>query len=210
MADASENLPAASEAVEHNLHHAAHEEGMLNTTAMTEAHGGAEGEHVDPSTLGMNATVWVSLAMLFFIGLLLWKKVPALIGKALDGRIAAIRAQLDEASKLRAEAEALRAEYQAKLASAEGEAEAIRAHAEEEAGQIVADAKKNATDLVKRRQKMAEDKIAAAERAAVADIRAKAVQAATSAATALIAKGHDAKADKALIDSAIKGLGTPH
>ncbi|PZU59336.1 MAG: F0F1 ATP synthase subunit B [Sphingobium sp.] len=208
MADNNENLPPASEAVEHNLHHAAHAEALNGTVATTEAHGGPEAEHADPTAVGMNATAWVSLAMLVFILILLVKKVPAFVSKALDGKIAAIRAQLDEASKLRREAEALKAEYQAKLSGAASEIEAIRTHAEEEATQIVADAKVQATELVKRRQKMAEDKIAAAERTAIADIRTKAVQAATGAAAALIAQGHDAKADKALVDGAIKGLGT--
>lgn len=72
---------------------------------------------------------------------------------------------------------------------------------------MIAEAKTNATALVKRRQKMAEDKIAAAERSAIDSIRAKAVTAATAAAAALIAENHDAKADKGMVDSAIKGLG---
>nr|WP_246344347.1 F0F1 ATP synthase subunit B [Sphingobium fontiphilum] len=171
----------------------------------TVAHEGVE-PHTDPRAVGMDATAWVSLAMAVFIIILLVKKVPALIGGALDGKIAQIRAQLDEASKLRAEAEKLKAEYEAKMAAAAGEAEAMRQHAEHEAETLIADAQANAEALVARRQKMAEDKIGAAERAAIADIRAKAVNAATSAAASLIANGHDATADKALVDSAIKGL----
>lgn len=163
--------------------------------------------HTDPAALGMDATAWVSLAMAVFIAVLLWKKVPALIGRSLDGKIATIRAQLDEASKLRAEAEALKAEYEAKVAAAAGEAAALKSRAEEEAAQLMDDAQTNATALVARRQKMAEDKITAAERAAIADIRAKAVQAATAAAATLIAQNHDANADRTLVDSAIRGLG---
>lgn len=177
--------------------------------AVTEAVGGPEEHHVDPSIAGVfNATVIVSIAMAVFIAILIAKKVPALLGKALDDRIANIRSQLDEAAKLRSEAETLKAEYQAKLAGAEKEALALRARAEEEAELLIADAKTHAKDLVARRQKMAEDKIAAAERSAVAEIRAKAVSAATSAAAALISQNHDAKADKAMVDSTIKTLGT--
>lgn len=172
----------------------------------TTAHEGVAA-HTDPQALWMDATGWVSLAMAVFIAILLWKKVPALIGRSLDTKIATIRTQLEEASKLRAEAEALKAEYEAKLAAAAGEAAALKSRAEEEAAQLMDDAQANATALIARRQKMAEDKIAAAERAAIADVRAKAVQAATAAAATLIAQGHDAKADKALVDSAIKGLG---
>lgn len=178
------------------------------TVASTQAHGGAAEHAVDPTALGLNATAWVSLAMLVFIGILLWKKVPGAINKSLDGKIAGIRESLDEAKRLRDEAEVLKAEYEAKLAAAAKEAEVLRAHAQEEADQLLAAAKDNAEELVKRRQKMAEDKIAAAERAAIADIRAKAVNAATAAASSMIADVHDAKADKALVDEAIAGLGT--
>jgi F-type H+-transporting ATPase subunit b len=84
----------------------------------------------------------------------------------------------------------------------------MRKAAEHEAEGLIADARINAEALVARRQKMAEDKIGAAERTALAAIRAKAVNAATSAAATLIAQGHDANADKALVDRAIGGLGT--
>ena len=176
--------------------------------ASTEAHGGPAAHAPEPSVFGLNATAWVSLAMAVFFAILIWKKVPALIGKALDDRIAGIRSQLDEAAKLRAEAEALKAEYQAKLANAEKDAAALKARAEEEAALLLSDAKTNTQALIKRRQKMAEDKIAAAERAAIADIRVKAVSAATAAAAALIAENHDAKADKDMVDGTIKSLGT--
>jgi F-type H+-transporting ATPase subunit b len=188
-----------------NLDQAIHSEGL--EPVGTVAHEGVA-PHTDPKAVGMDATAWVSLAMAAFIVILLVKKVPALIGKALDDRIAQIREQLAEASRLRAEAEALKAEYEAKLAAAAGEAEAMRKAAEHEAEGLVADARVNAEALVARRQKMAEDKIGAAERAALAAIRARAVNAATSAAATLIAQGHDANADKALVDRAIGGLGT--
>jgi len=187
-----------------NLDQAIHAEGL--EPVGTVAHEGVA-PHTDPKAVGMDATAWVSLAMAVFILILLVKKVPALIAKALDGRIAQIREQLAEASKLRAEAEALKAEYEAKLAAAAGEADAMRKAAEHEAEGLIADARVNAEALVARRQKMAEDKIGAAERTALNAIRAKAVNAATAAAATLIAQGHDAAADKALVDRAINGLG---
>lgn len=202
-------MSSPSQAVANNIENADKTQDLQgNIHATTEAHGGPTHHAPDPSVFGLDATGWVSVAMLVFVGILLWKKVPAAIGKALDGQIATIRSQLDEASKLRAEAEALKGEYQAKLAAAEKDASDLRARAEEEAALVIADAKTNAAALVKRRQKMAEDKIAAAERTAIADIRAKAVSAATAAAASLIAQGHDAKADKAMVDSSIKALGT--
>lgn len=175
-----------------------------------EAHGAPHsgGAHVDPTALGLNATAWVALAMIAVIAILIWKKVPAAIGGALDKKIAAIRAQLDEASKLRAEAEALRAEYEAKAKAATTESEAMIAHAREEAANILVQARADAATLIERRGKIAEDKIAAAERTAVAEVRAKAAAAAAAAAATLIAQGHDAVSDKALVDRTIAGLGT--
>ncbi|QUT03854.1 F0F1 ATP synthase subunit B [Sphingobium phenoxybenzoativorans] len=195
----AEQLDAGSAEVAHNLAQADHQEGLV-------AHGGET--HSELALFGvLTPGALVSGAMAVFLLVLVFKKVPALIGKALDGKIAGIRAQLDEASKLRAEAEALKAEYEKKLSGAAAEADALRSRAEEEAAQLVDDAKTRAAALVKRHQKMAEEKIAAAERSAVSDIRAKAVQAATSAAASIIAETHDAKADKLLVDGAIKGLG---
>lgn len=164
--------------------------------------------HVDPTALGMNATAWVSLAMLLVIALMIWKKVPAIVGNMLDKRILLIRAQLDEAASLRADAEKLRAEYEAKSKAAAGEAEALLAHAQVEAEAIVKQAKADTAALIKRRGKMAEDKIAAAQRAAIAEVRATAANAAATAAASLIAERHDASADKPLIDQAISRLGT--
>ena len=187
------------------LEEAIHAEGL--EPVGTVAHEGVA-PHTDPKAVGMDATAWVSLAMAVFILILLVKKVPALIGGALDGRITQIREQLAEASKLRAEAEALKGEYEVKLSAAAAEADAMRKAAEHEAESLIADAKTSAEALVARRQKMAEDKIGAAERAAIASIRSRAVNAATAAAATLIAQGHDAHADKALVDRAIGGIGT--
>ncbi|WP_213982144.1 hypothetical protein [Sphingomonas sp. dw_22] len=175
-------------------------------SATTEAPGGAAHE-VDPSVFGLDATVWVSIAMTAFILILLWKKVPGLVTRGLDNQIAAIRTRLEDAKQLRAEAEALRDEYARKIAGAENEAAAMLAHAEEEAKGVLAKAEADAKDLTARRAKMAEDKIGAAERAALQAIRAKAADAATRAAAAIIAEKHGADADKALVDQTIAGLG---
>jgi F-type H+-transporting ATPase subunit b len=200
----------ADAAADFNLHHAAELEGMPTTphgetNTTTEAHG--EGTaHANPTALGFDATWYVALAMLAVIVILIWKKVPAVIGASLDRRIAEIRKQIDEATRLREEAEALKAEYEAKAAAAEKEATQILAHAEEEAASLLAQAKTDAEDLIARRGRMAEDKIAAAERTALADGRAKAAEAAAKAAGALIAEHHGAAADRELVDRAIRRL----
>ena len=168
-------------------------------------------EHAEASVFGVvTGPVVVSVAMLAFIAILLWKKVPGVIAGALDKQISGIRRQLDDAKALRAEAEALRDDYARKIAAAESTTADMMAHAEAEAEVIVTQAKAAAADLVTRRARMAEDKIAAAERTALAEVRAKAAEAATAAATTLIAQRHDAGADKSLVDRTIAGLGRPN
>ncbi|HEX8262073.1 MAG TPA: F0F1 ATP synthase subunit B [Allosphingosinicella sp.] len=170
-------------------------------------HVGAPEHHPLPTALGLDAPQWIALAMVVVFAILIWKRVPALIGKALDSKIAAIRAQLDEAAQLRAEAEAIKAEYEARAAQADAEAATVLERARAEAEGIVRQAESDAAALVERRSRMAEDKIAAAERAAVEEVRAKAARAAAAAAESLIREKLDAGADKALVDRTIAGLG---
>jgi F-type H+-transporting ATPase subunit b len=174
------------------------------THAGTQAHGGEA--HAVPSALGMDATMWVALAMLLVIAVAIWKKVPAIVTGMLDKQIAGIREQLDAATSLRKEAEALKAEYEAKAKQAAADADAMRAHAEEESKEIIAKAKADATALIARRKQSAEDKIGAAERSAIAEVRAKMASVAAAAAGRLIADRHDAKADKSLVDATISQL----
>ena len=167
---------------------------------------GAEGHHAEPGVLGLDSYQWVALAMSVLIGVFVWKKVPAIITGGLDARIASIRAALDEAKSLRAEAEGLRAEYAARIASAEKDAAAMLASARDEAEAIRARAEADSAAMVARRQRMAEDKIAAAERAAIAEVKAQAVTAAAAASRVLIARAHDGAADKKLADEVIASL----
>lgn len=162
------------------------------------------GEHA--TAFGIAPHGWVALAMLIVIGGALWAGVPKIIAKILDDRIALIRQQLDEASKLRAEAEALRNEYAGKIKGAEKEAAELLQHAQVEADAIIAKAEVDSKALVERRKKMADDKIAAAEREAVEELRAKAARAAAAASRALIAEQHGADADRKLADEIISGL----
>lgn len=178
---------------------------MSDTTAHTEV---AAGHHpAEPTALFLDAPGWVALAMLAVFAVMIWKRVPAIVAKLLDSRIAAIRDQLANAERLRKEAEALKAEYQAKSAAADVEAAALIERAKEEAKGIVAKAKTDTAALIERRGRMAEDKIAAAERSAVAEVRAKIADAAARAAATILAEQHDATADKAIVDRTIAGLG---
>lgn len=163
-------------------------------------------EAAEPTAFFLNPGGWVALAVLIVFALLIWKKVPGAIGRALDSKIALIRDQLAEAEALRKEAEALKAEYEAKSASADKDRAALLARAKHEADEIVAKARTDAEALIGRRTRMAEDKIAAAERAAVEQLRAAAADAATKAAARLIAEHHDPETDRQLVDQAIKDI----
>ena len=151
----------------------------------------------------LDAPSFIALAMIVVIGIMIWKRVPAAIGKALDAKIGLIRDQLAEAEGLRKEAEALKAEYQAKANSAEAEAAAMIERAHGEAGEIVAKAKSDAESLITRRTRMGEDKIAAEERAAVKQLRATAADSAARAAARLIAERDDPATDAKLVNQTI-------
>ena len=171
-----------------------------------EGHGGAP-THIEPELWGLAPYQWVSISMLVLLLIAFFgAKVHKTIAGGLDGKIAAIREQLDEAKQLRAEAEALRDEYAAKIASAEKDAEAMLENAQHEADALLVKAEEDSKAMVERRKRMAEDKIAAAEREAVEDVRNRAVTAATQASRKLIAEKHDAEADRALADKVIAGI----
>ncbi|MEL7189106.1 MAG: hypothetical protein AAGK17_06090 [Pseudomonadota bacterium] len=159
-----------------------------------------------PSALFLQDYQWVSLSMGVLIAIFIWKKVPGMITGGLDAKISEIKTQLDEAKNLRAEAEALRDEYAAKIAGAEQDAQTMMDGAKREAEAIVAKAKDDSAAMVARRERMAADKIAAAERDAVAEVRAKAVEAASAASTALIADKHHKATDSSLADEVIASL----
>src|SRR3982750_1882546 len=156
--------------------------------------------------LGLNPGGWVAVAMLTVFAILIWKKVPGAIAKALDDKIALIREQLAEAESLRKEAEALKAEYEKKAKSADKDRAALIERAKHEADEIVAKAKTDAEALIERRTRMAEDKIAAEERSAIEQLRSTAADAAAKAAARLIAERHDAKSDANAVDQAIKEI----
>ena len=171
-----------------------------------DSHGGA-GTHAEPELWGLAPFQIVSLSMLVLLLIALFgAKAHKTIAGGLDGKIAAIKDQLDEAKQLRAEAEALRQEYAAKIAGAEKDAEAMLVNARHEADALLEKAEADSKAMIERRKRMAEDKIAAAEREAVDDVRNRAVNAATDASRKLIAEKHDAAADKALADTVIAGI----
>ena len=162
----------------------------------------------EPRLLGLDPEGWVYVGLtIFFLIAILVAKAPKRVTDALDKRIADTRRELEEARAVRAEAEALLAEAKARRAAVADEAEAILAHARVEAGQLVAKAEADVATLIERRRRIAEDRIGAAERQAVAEVRAQTATVAVAAAQRLIEQRHDAGADKALVDRTIAALG---
>lgn len=179
---------------------------MADFNLLAEAAHAAAEHHAEVAAFGLAPPWWVALSMVFLIGVMIFLKVPSVVGSMLDKKIEGIRMMLDEAAQLRREAEALRAEYEAKVASASQHAEEMTKRAEDEALQIVEKARQDAEALVARRRKMAEDKIAAAELAAVSELRARAAEAAATAALGLIKENHSADTDKTLVDKVISEI----
>jgi F-type H+-transporting ATPase subunit b len=149
------------------------------------------------------ATLWATIALIIFIGVAIYIKVPGLIAKALDARAARISNELDEARKLRDEAQQLLGQYQKKFKEAEQEAAAIVAAAKREAEMLAAEAHKKTEDYVARRTALAEQKIGQAERDAIGEVRASAADIAVEAARALLAVKVDAKAGADLFKAAL-------
>ena len=131
---------------------------------------------------------WVAVAFVILMAVFAYVGVHRTVITALDHRSARIRAELDDARRLKDEAATLLAEYKTKRASAEREAEDIISAAKAEAERIAAEAKTKMEDFVTRRTKTAESKIALAEAQAMADVRAAAADAAVTAATTILAQ----------------------
>lgn len=152
------------------------------------------------------ASLWATIGLVIFLAIAVYLKVPGMIAKALDARAAKIRQDLDEARRLREEAQALLAEFQQKRKDAEKEAADIVTAAKREAEMLVADAHKKTEDYVTRRTAMAEQKIAQAEREAVNEVRSSAVDIAVEAARKLLADNPEIKAGEELFKSSLGEL----
>jgi F-type H+-transporting ATPase subunit b len=134
-----------------------------------------------------DATFWALVGLVLFLGVVVYMKVPGQVGRSLDQRAERIRGELNEARRLREEAQELLAEYQRRRKAAEAEAAGILDQARTEAAQLAAEAARKTGEFVARRTAMAEQKIAQAEAQAVAEVRANAVDLAVAAAGRLIA-----------------------
>mgnify|MGYP001627810073 FL=1 len=158
----------------------------------------------------MDATSWASFwafaGLIIFLGILVYFKVPSMMAKNLDKRANDIAAELEQAKKLREEAQQLLAEYQRKRNEAEEEAKSIVAAAEKEAAALREDARQKTEDYVARRTSLAEQKIQQAETEAVNEVRASAVELAVAAAEKVMAEKVDARKAGDLFKSSLTEL----
>ena len=154
----------------------------------------------------MDATFFALVGLIIFLGILAYVKVPAMMAGALDKRADQIRNELEQAKKLREEAQQLLAEYQRKRKEAESEAQSILSAAEREAAVLREDAKAKTEEYVSRRTAMAEQKIRQAEADAINEVRASAVDLAIVAAENLIGAKVDSKASGELFKASLGDL----
>jgi F-type H+-transporting ATPase subunit b len=153
-----------------------------------------------------DAEFWVAIAFLLFLGVMARAGAHRFVLGALDDRATRIKTELDEARRVRDEAQALLAEYQSKRGEADREADAIVTAAKGEAERIAAEAKTKVEEFVARRTKMAETKIAQAEAQAVADVRAAAADAAVAAAEKILSESTKGKVADDLIVQGIRDV----
>jgi F-type H+-transporting ATPase subunit b len=152
---------------------------------------------------GFDETFFAFVALIIFLALIVYLKVPGMMAKSLDDRADQIRNDLAEAKRLREEAQHLLAEYQRKRKEAEAEAAHIVAAAEREAEMLTAEARKKTEEFVANRTALSEAKIKQAEEDAVKAVRSAAVDLAIAAAGTVIAKQADGKVQSQLFESAV-------
>ena len=152
------------------------------------------------------AEFWVLISFLLFFCILFYFGIPKLILGALDDRADKIRTELDDARRLREEAQQLLADYQRKAREADDEAKSIIEQAKREAELLAADTRKASAESLERRTKLAEEKISRAETQALSEVRRTAVEAAIQAAESILKDKLSGAGSDRLIDDALRNL----
>lgn len=157
--------------------------------------------------LSLNNTDFVVLlGFIIFLAILLFAGVPGMLSKQLDARAEKIRGELDEARRLRDEAQSVLADFEKRKKEVSTQAASIVAQAKAEAERARDQAEADLEASVERRLKAATDQIASAEQDAVKAVRDRAVEVAVQAAGEVLSSGVDAGQGDALIDAAIKDV----
>jgi F-type H+-transporting ATPase subunit b len=155
-----------------------------------------------------NPEFWVGVGLVLFFIVAVMAKAPALIAGMLDAKANKIRADLDEAARIRAEAEALLVSLKAQRVAAEEQAAATLAAAKADAERLAVEAKAKLEETIARRAALAERKIATAEAQATADVKAAAAELAAQIAEQVLAARISGATSDPLIDKALATLGT--
>ena len=155
-----------------------------------------------------DAEFWTGAALLVFFALLVVLKVPGAAGKALDAKAAKIQAELDEAQRLRQEAQALLSSLKVQREQTEKLAGEMLANAEAEAKRLEVEAKAKLEEQIKRRQELAERRIANAEAQASAEVKAAAAELAAQMAEGVLAARIDGAKSDPLVDAAVGQIAT--
>ncbi len=154
----------------------------------------------------LDATFWSFIGLLIFLGIIVYVKVPGMVTKALDDRAEKVRSELEEARRLREEAQAVLADFRRKTQNADEEADAIIAQAKAEAERMTAETEEALEEMIARRTAAAENRIAQAEAQALGEVRARATDIAIAASEALLADQAKGKAASDLIDRSIEDV----
>ncbi|MGM4980084.1 MULTISPECIES: F0F1 ATP synthase subunit B [Rhizobium] len=159
-------------------------------------------------TFALDETFFAFVALLIFLGLIVYLKVPGMMAKSLDDRADQIRNELAEAKRLREEAQHLLAEYQRKRKEAEADAANIVAAAEREAQMLTSEARKKTEEFVANRTALSEQKIKQAEADAMKAVRSAAVDLAIAAAESVLAQKTGGSVQSGLFNDAVNEVKT--
>ncbi len=169
--------------------------------AHTEVAGDHSAGHAEATGPFADPTLWATVAVFIFLGILVWKKVPAALNKSLDDRADRIKNELDNARLLREKAQAALADAERQQAEAEENAKEIVASAKREAQEFAKTSREDLKERMARREKMAEERIARAESEAMQQVRTAAADAAAAAAAKII--GEQTSAADGIFDNSL-------
>ncbi len=151
-----------------------------------------------------DASFWVAIAFLLFVGLLIKVNVPTLLTRGLDKHADKVRVELETAANLRKEAEALAKTYSTKIEDAEKEAAALQEQTKREIAELKKDAEKSLAESIARRTKAAETRIAQAEQAVIQDLKNQAAELSIAATEKLVRAQVEAGKGADIMDASIK------
>lgn len=155
----------------------------------------------------LDSSFWVAFCVVLFLVLVIWKGAGKAVTSALDSRAETIKSELEEARRLREEAQALLASYKRQQKEAEAQAEGIVRQARHDAEVMATQSRKELAERIERRTAMAEAKIATAEAQAMAEVRARAADIALDASKALLATNLSAAQKAKLVKAGISDMG---